>query len=88
MYDRLNETYVVNFQWRVPFSPAALSHIELILIQAHILLKLGDEIYDFTLIQPNVFSDTMPVNVSYFWWQYYNVIITMFFNIIMLFTSL
>ena len=58
-YDRLSETYVVNFQWRVPFSPAALSHIEVFAIRADIFnLK-------FTLIQVGVFFADVPVHVSY-----------------------
>ena len=65
-YDHQNEVYVVDFQWRVPFSPAALSHIQLLSIRADRLLKLDDELNDFTLLQPGVFSDTVPVNVSYF----------------------
>ena len=66
MYDRLNETYVVDLQWRVPFSPAALSHIEFISLRADILLILSDFGDDFTLIRPGVVSDAVPVNVSYF----------------------
>ena len=65
-YDRQSEAYIVDFQWRVPFSPAALSHIQLITIRADRLLKLHDEFNDFTLLQPGVFSDTVSVNVSYF----------------------
>ena len=61
-YDRQNETYVVDFQWRVPFSPAALSHIQLISIHADILVRQED---DFILLQPGVFNDTVTVNVSY-----------------------
>ena len=65
-YDRQSETYVVDFQWKVPFSPAALSHIEFMSLHGDVLLKLNDEFNDFTLLQPGVFSDTVPVNVSYF----------------------
>ena len=64
-YDHQSQAYIVNFQWRVPFSPAALSHIQLISIRADRLLKLDDEFNDFTLLQPGVFSDTVTVNVSY-----------------------
>ena len=61
-YDRQNETYIVDFQWSVPFSPAALSHIELMLIRADRLLRLEDE---FNNSKARVFSDNVPVNVSY-----------------------
>ena len=65
-YDHQSEAYVVDFQWRVPFSPAALSHIQLLSIHADRFLRLDDEFNDYTLLQPGVFSDTVPVNVSYF----------------------
>ena len=64
-YDPQSETYVVDFQWRVPFSPAALSHILLLLVHADVLLNLPDGVNDFTLLRPRVFEDTLPVNVSY-----------------------
>ena len=59
-YDRLSETYVVDFQWRVPFSPAALSHIKVFAIRADVL-----EVNTFTLIRLGVFFADIPVNVSY-----------------------
>ena len=63
-YDRLSETYAGNFQWRVPFSPAALSHIELLLVRASVLLNLTDDPNnDFTLLRPGVFSKNVTVKV-------------------------
>ena len=64
-YDPQNEVYVVDFQWRVPFFPAALDHIELLLVHADVLLNLPDGVNDFTLLRPTVFKETLPVNVSY-----------------------
>ena len=61
-YDRQNEVYEVDFQWRVPFSPAALSHIAHLLISTDVLLKLGDD--DFTFLRPQVFTGSLPVNVT------------------------
>ena len=63
-YDRQNEVYEVDFQWRVPFSPAALSHIAHLLIFTDVLLKLDDDYDDFTLLHPRVFTDSLPVNVT------------------------
>ena len=64
-YDCQNEVYIVDFQWNVPFSPAALDHIELLIVHADVLLNLPNGVNDFTLLRPQVFDDTLPVNVSY-----------------------
>ena len=64
-YDYLSDTYVVNFQWRVPFSPAALSHIELLVIRADVLLDLSEGINDFTILRTGVITDNETINVSY-----------------------
>ena len=56
----------MDFQWRVPFSPAALSHIEFMSLRADVLLNLSDYSDDFTILRPGVFFETVPVNVSYF----------------------
>ena len=64
-YDRLNETYVVDFQWRVPFSPAALSHVYRFSLDAHRLLRLHDDVNDFILLLPGVISDSETINVSH-----------------------
>ena len=61
-YDHLNEAYVVDFQWRVPFSPAALSHIELLSLRAHRFLHLHDD--NNIPLQPGVISDSETINVS------------------------
>ena len=61
-YDRQNEVYEVDFQWRVPFAPAALSHIQHLWIATDVLLELGDD--DFTFLRIGVFTDTLPVNVT------------------------
>ena len=68
-YDRQSETYVVDFQWRVPFSPASLSHIEHLTISADLLLDLNDEVV--VMIQPEVFYKILPVNVSHFYIRHF-----------------
>ena len=69
-YDHQNEVYEVDFQWRVPFSPAALDHIVLLIVHADVLLNLTDDVNDFTLLQPRVFKDCLSVNVSYMYFPY------------------
>ena len=82
-YDRQSEVYVVDFQWNVPFSPAALSHIELLRVHADVLLNLTDGVNGYTLLRPRVFEDTLPVNVSYIYIYIYIIFCshqTMYYN--------
>ena len=65
-YDPQSETYVVDFQWRVPFSPAALSHIELLAIHVDKLLRLNDDFNDFSPLQLGLKPHNVYVNVRYF----------------------
>ena len=62
-YHRLIGAYIVNFQWRVPFSPAALSHIKLILLRIDVMQYLMDRLNDFTI--PGILNVNETVNVSY-----------------------
>ena len=63
IYDRLSETYTVNLQWRVPFSPAALSHIALLVIRESVLLDLSDGVNEFTILRTGGISNET-INVS------------------------
>ena len=63
-YDPQNEVYEIDFQWNVPFSPAALSHIQLMSLRIDVMLKLNDDFTDFTVLRPGVFSGNVTVNVS------------------------
>ena len=65
-YDHLSEMYIVDFQWRVPFSPAALSHIELLAIHVDKLLRLSDDFNDFSPLQLGLKPHKVYVNVRYF----------------------
>ena len=61
-YDRQSEKYEVKFQWRAPFPPSVLSHIDFFLIRGH-KFQRGD-IYD-ALIEPSSFRHKVFVNVSF-----------------------
>ena len=64
IYDNQSEEYVIDFQWRVPFSPAILDHINVSVITASRLRKLNDNFDDPSPIQLGLLFDTVPVHVS------------------------
>ena len=59
-YDHQSEKYEVKFQWRAPFIPSLLSHIDFFLIRVHEYIR-KDTILATHADMPKVF-----VNVSFF----------------------
>ena len=59
-YDRQSEKYEVKFQWRAPFPPSVLSHIDFFLIRVLLYIR-EDILFAVHADRPKVF-----VNVSFF----------------------